>query len=157
MPRPRIRWNSRRVLTGALAGAAGTAAWAAAEPVAQRLLGHTYSDVRLLGRVAGGERAWAPAGVAVHLGNGASFGAALALTGPLTFRRAVGWVAVETVATWPLMAAADRLHPDRRSGRWPRLLTSPRVIAHEAAMHALFALVMGALLALAGRRRRRGR
>lgn len=143
------------MLVGAAGGLAGTAVWAAAEPLARRALGHPYSDVRLLGRVAGGERAWVPAGIAVHLGNGASFGAALALTGPLTFRRALGWVAVETVATWPLMAAADRLHPDRRSGRWPRVLTSRRVMAHEAIMHALFAVVMGAVFALAGRRGRR--
>lgn len=155
MPVPDPTPRRRRLACGALAGAAAAGAWAAAEPLAQRALGHDYGDVRLLGRVAGGERAWVPAGVALHLGNGAAFGAALALTGPLTFRRAVGWVAVETVATWPLMAAADRAHPDRRSGRWPRLLTSRRVMAHEALMHALFALVLGGLLRRASRRRAR--
>lgn len=143
----------RHIVTGATAGAAATAVWAAAEPRVGKLLGHPYTDVRLLGRVAGGERAWLPAGVAVHLGNGAAFGTFLALTGPLTFRRAVGWVAVETVVTWPLMALADRFHPDRRSGRWPRLLTSRRIMAHEAVMHAIFGLVMGTILVLV----RRGR
>jgi hypothetical protein len=141
----------RHILTGAASGAAAAAVWAAAEPRAAKALGHTYSDVRLLGRVAGGERAWVPAGIVAHLGNGATFGAVLALTGPLTFRRAVGWVAVETVVTWPLMALADKVHPDRRSGRWPRLLTSRRIMAHEAIMHALFGLVMGAIFAIVSR------
>lgn len=52
----------------------------------------------------------------------------------------------ETVATWPLMAVADRAHPDRRSGRWPRLLTDRRVLAQEAAMHALFGLLLGLMV-----------
>jgi hypothetical protein len=145
----------RHILTGATAGAAAAAVWAAGEPHVARTLGHAYTDVRLLGRVAGGERAWVPAGIVAHLGNGAGFGTALALTGPLTFRRAVGWVAVETVVTWPLMALADKVHPDRRSGRWPRLLTSKRIMAHEAIMHAVFGLVMGAIFAFARRRRSR--
>ncbi|MEQ9337200.1 MAG: hypothetical protein RJQ03_08410, partial [Miltoncostaeaceae bacterium] len=110
---------------------------------------------RLLGRFAAGERLWRPAGVAIHLSNGAAFGAALALTGATTPRRAVALVAAETLATWPLMAVADRIHPDRRSGRLPRLLTSRSVMVHEAITHALFAAVMAALFALIGRGPRR--
>jgi hypothetical protein len=40
----------------------------------------------------------------------------------------------------------DRVHPDRRSGHWPRLLTDRRVLAQETLMHALFGLVLGLLL-----------
>lgn len=142
----------RRAVQGAGAGAVAAAVWAAAEPGVARALGQRYTDVRLLGRFAG-ERAWVPVGVAAHLVNGAAFGAAIAATGPRTFARTARWVAVETVATWPLMAVADRVHPDRRAGRWPRLLTNPRTMAQAAIMHAVFATVLGALLALARRRR----
>ena len=63
--------------------------------------------------------------------------------GPLAGLR---WAAAESVATWPGMALLDRIHPDRRSGRWPRpLLTDPKVMAQEAAMHALFGVVLGLL------------
>ena len=44
------------------------------------------------------------------------------------------------------MAVLDRLHPDVRSGAWPRMVTSPRVFAHEVVMHGLFGAVMGGLL-----------
>jgi hypothetical protein len=50
------------------------------------------------------------------------------------------------VATWPGMALLDRIHPDRRSGRWPRLLTDRRVFAQEAAMHAVFGLLLGLMV-----------
>lgn len=145
----------RHVALAAASGAAATAVWAGAEPLLARRLGHAYTDVRLLGRFAAGERLWKPVGLAIHLGNGAALGATLALTGPTTFRRAVGWTAVETVATWPMMAVADRIHPDRRSGRLPRLLTNRPVMVQEALMHALFALVLGTLFALIGRGPRR--
>jgi len=141
-----------RAAQGAVAGAVAASVWAVVEPGVARALGQDYTDVRLLGRLAG-ERAWVPVGVAAHVTNGAVFGAAIAVTGPRTFARTARWVAVETVATWPLMAVADRVHPDRRSGRWPRLLTNPRTMAQEAIMHGVFAAVLGALLALAGRRR----
>ena len=43
------------------------------------------------------------------------------------------------------MLVVDRVHPDRREGRWPRLTTNPRVIVYEVTTHAIF----GALLGLA--------
>ena len=51
----------------------------------------------------------------------------------------------ESLLLWPGMAVLDRVHPDRRSGRWPPLLTDGRVFAYEAAVHALFGAVLGAL------------
>jgi hypothetical protein len=53
---------------------------------------------------------------------------------------------VETLATWPGMALLDRVHPDRRSGRWPALVTDRRVFAQEVAMHALFGVLLGLML-----------
>jgi hypothetical protein len=119
--------------------------WSAAEFAAARALGHDFTDTRLLGRFVA-ERRWAPAGLAIHAMNGAAFGALFAAAGACGPRAGLRWASTEALATWPGMALLDRIHPDRRSGHWPRpLLTDPRVMAQEAAMHALFGLVLGLL------------
>ena len=133
---------------GAAAGATAACAWAALEPLAGRALRTGgFTDVRLLGRLVPGvgER-WPLAGALVHAANGAAFGAAFALAGGRGPRAGLAWAMAEAVATWPGIALIDRLHPDRRSGRWPPLAANPRVIAQEAAMHALFGLVLGLLV-----------
>ncbi len=53
---------------------------------------------------------------------------------------------VENAALWIGFVVIDRVHCDRRSGAWPRLLTNPRVAAYEVALHALFGVVLGTLL-----------
>ena len=134
-----------RAARGAAAGAAAAAVWSALEPLAARALGTTYTDVRLLGRLAAPRR-WAVAGTAVHLANGAAFGALFGLAGRGGMRDGVAWTGVETLATWPGMALMDRIHPDRRSGHWPDpLLTDRRVFAQEVVMHAVFGTVLGAM------------
>lgn len=138
--------NGGQARRGAAAGAVAALAWAAAEPAAARALGTAYTDVRLLGRLVTRGRGWPAAGVAVHAANGAAFGAAFALAGARGPRAGLAWAAAEAVATWPGMALMDRIHPDRREGRWPRLVTDRRVMAQEAAMHALFGLVLGLLV-----------
>jgi hypothetical protein len=134
---------------GALAGAVAAAAWAAAEPVAGRLFRTPagYSDVRLLGALATRDGArWRAAGLAVHLVNGAAFGALFAAAGGRGWKRGLAVAQAENLVLWPGMAAIDRLHPDRRSGAWPPLLTNGRVFAYEAAVHALFGAVLGSLI-----------
>ena len=124
-------------------------AWAAAEPAAARLVRPPagYSDVRLLGALVTLDGArWREAGLAVHLVNGAVFGALFEVTGGRGWRQGVVAAKLENLALWPAMAAIDRLHPDRRSGAWPRLLTSPRVFVYESALHALFGAVLGSLV-----------
>ncbi|MDX6554984.1 MAG: hypothetical protein QOD86_1179 [Miltoncostaeaceae bacterium] len=137
------------VRQGAVAGAAAAAAWAALEPLAARALGTDYSDARLLGRLIRPHgTGWRAAGLAAHVANGAVAGALFAragLRGPLA---GVAAASIEGLAVWPGMAMVDRVHPDVRSGRWPRLLTDRRVFAQEAVMHGLF----GALLGLGVRR-----
>ncbi|MGE0025932.1 MAG: hypothetical protein AB7O78_18755 [Thermoleophilia bacterium] len=134
-----------RAVRGAAAGAAAATVWSATEFAAARILRHDFTDTRLLGRFAS-ERRWAPAGVAIHAVNGAAFGALFAAAGARGPAAGLRWASAEAVATWPGMALLDRIHPDRRSGHWPRpLLTDPKVMAQEAAMHALFGLVLGLL------------
>jgi hypothetical protein len=130
---------------GAAAGVVAAAVWAAAEPVLGRVAGTPFSDVRLLGRVTTRGRGWPAAGVVLHLANGAAFGVAFERLGLRGVRQGVLAAQAENLLLWPGMLAVDRLHPDRRSGAWPRLATDRRVIAYEVATHALFGAALGAL------------
>lgn len=130
---------------GAVAGAVAAAAWAASEPLLKRVFGTPYSDVRLLGRTATRSRAWPAAGLAIHLANGAAFGAAFEKAGFAGVGAGVTAAEVENLVLWPAMAVVDRLHPDRRDGTWPPLLANRRVAAQEVAGHAVFGAVLGAL------------
>jgi hypothetical protein len=129
---------------GMLAGAIAAAVWAAAEPPVGRLFRTSYSDVKLL---AGLTRTRPPAALALHLVNGAVFGAVferLRWRGPL---RGALAAQAENLLLWPGMAVAQRVHPSCRSGEWAPLLTDRRVFAYEATVHALFGALLGLLLA----------
>ena len=127
---------------------AAAASWAAAEPLASRLVGPPpgYSDVRLLGAVVTQGGAWRPLGVAVHLGNGALFGAVFERLGGRGVGQGMLAAQVENIVLWPGMALVDRLHPDRKSDAWPPLLRNGRVFAYEVAVHAVFGAVLGLLV-----------
>ena len=127
-----------------VAGIAAAAAWAAAEPALGRAFGIPwYSDRRLLGGLLG---VGPGGGLAVHLANGALFGAVFERSGGGGPLRGVLAAQVENLALWPALAVVDRAHPERRSGAWPPLLASGRVFAYEVAAHALFGAVLGALV-----------
>jgi hypothetical protein len=133
-------------VSGARAGIVAAAVWAAAEPLLGRALGTTYSDVRLLGRAVTRRRAWPVVGVAMHLANGAVFGGVFSRLGLRGVREGVLAAQAENLALWPGFVIADRVHPDRRDGSWPPLLTTPRILAYEVATHTLFGAVLGRLL-----------
>ena len=122
------------------------AAWGAAEPALGRALRVPYSDIRLLGAVVTTGPGWKRAGLALHLVNGALFGAVFERLGGRGVARALVAAQVENAALWPGMAVVDRYHPDRKSGAWTPLLCNGRVFAYEVAMHALFGLVLGVLM-----------
>ena len=131
-------------MRGMLAGAVAAGVWAAAEPALGRALGVPwYSDRRLLG---GLFRVGPEAAIAIHLVNGAVFGAAferLGLRGPAS---GVVMAQAESLSLWPAMRVVDHVHEDRRSGGWPPLWGNRRVFAYEVAAHALFGAVLGGLL-----------
>jgi hypothetical protein len=131
------------VLRGALAGIVAAVVWASAEPALGRLFRTPYSDRRLLAGVTGGSPA---AALALHLANGAMFGALFERLGGRGPMQGVVAAQIENVALWPAMAVVDRIHPDRRSGAWPPLVRNGRVFAYEATTHALFGAVLGLLL-----------
>jgi hypothetical protein len=136
---------------GAAAGAAAAAAWAASDPVLRRLAGTPYSDVRLLGRLVTLRRGWPVAGLALHVANGAVFGAAFERLGLRGVKAGVVAAQVENTLLWPTMAIADRIHPDRRVGTWPPLVSNARVAAQEVVGHAIFGAVLGALVSRSAR------
>jgi hypothetical protein len=132
-------------MRGARAGIVAAAAWIAVEPVARRVFGTPFSDVRALGRPLS-RRHWRAAGTAIHLANGAAAGIAFERLGLRGWKAGVATFQAEHLATWPLMVVVDRWHPDRRCGAWPPLRRNGRVFAQEAAVHAVFGAVLGLLL-----------
>src|SRR5919199_2554470 len=107
----------RQSVNGALAGGLAAGLWAAQQPLDRRVGGSSYDDVELLGKLVTRGPAWPLAGAALHVGNGALFGAAYAqarpfLPGPAVARGVLAAM-VEHFALWPLVAVTDRLHPAR--------------------------------------------
>lgn len=136
-----------RTLRGALAGSAAAAVWAAQQPLDKRAFGVAYDDVELLGKLVTRGRGWLPVGLALHLQNGALFGAVYAnvapsLPGPRWARGALVGLA-EHAATWPLMRVVERWHPAR--DELPPLWGNPRAFALAAWRHLVFALVLAEL------------
>ena len=101
--------------------------------------------MRLLGAPVS-RRHWRAAGTALHLANGAAAGIAFERLGLRGWKAGVAVFQAENVAVWPLTALVDHFHPDRRSGAWPALAGNRRVFAQEAAVHAVFGAVLGALV-----------
>ena len=95
-----------------------------------------------------GSRAATPgrlAGWALHLQNGALFGAAYANLAPRlplpSWARGPVAASAENLLTWPLTALTDRLHPARKE--LPALLANPRAFAQSAWRHLLFGVLLG--------------
>ena len=138
----------RRIPSGALAGAVAAAVWAAQQPLDKRVFGSDYDDVELLGKLVTRDSGWQAAGLAIHMANGAAFGAVYALLRPLipgppqaAGRRGRRWPS--TSPLWPLGTLVDRHHPARSD--LEKLAGNRRAFAQAAWRHALFGLVLGEL------------
>ncbi|HWK17309.1 MAG TPA: hypothetical protein VNR66_07630 [Solirubrobacteraceae bacterium] len=136
-----------RTLRGAVCGAVAAAAWALQQPLDKLVLGSRFDDVELLGKAVTSGDGWYPIGFAMHMANGAMFGAVysnLAPSLPLPPVARGPFVAmVEHVGLWPLVALTDRYHPARKD--LPKLSGNRRGFAQAAWRHALFGLVLGEL------------
>lgn len=134
-----------KTLRGAIAGALAAGVWAAQMPLDKRAFGSDFDDVALLGKALTRTDAWPAAGWALHLQNGALFGAAYANLAPRlplpSWARGPVAASAENILTWPLTALTDRLHPARKE--MPALLTSPRAFAQSAWRHLLFGVLLG--------------
>jgi hypothetical protein len=130
---------------GALAGAVAAVVWAAAGPLLRRSLSTPYSDVRFAGRLATTGRYWPIIGLGLHTAAGAVLGVLFVRAGVRGKAAAIAAAEVENAAMWPAMLVADRLHPDVRSGRWPKLFGNRRVFAQASLGHALFGIVVASV------------
>ena len=132
-----------------LAGSAGAALWAVQEPLDQRTLRSHYSDVAVLGKLVVGGRAWWPAGIALHLVNGAVFGLVYYEARRRWPQRprllAMSMALGEHVALYPLSYFVDRFHPRRGTRGVPPLLSNPRAFAQATWRHTIFGAVLGRL------------
>lgn len=110
-----------RSLKGACAGAIAALAWAAQQPLDKRLGGSRYDDVELLGNAITRGRAWPVAGLALHIANGAAFGATYAWAAPKLpgppYIRGLSAAMVENFGPWPLVRLTDRSTPPGASSR----------------------------------------
>jgi hypothetical protein len=132
-------------VNGAMAGAVAAGVWAAQQPLDKRVFGSEYDDVELLGKLVTRGSGWQAAGVAVHMANGALFGATYALVRPLVpvppvVAGAAAGLA-EHVGFWPLARLIDRHHPARKE--LEPLAGNRRAFAQAAWRHLLFGLVLG--------------
>src|SRR5436305_6773359 len=142
--------TSQRSIGGAAAGAIAAALWAAQQPLDKRLFDSDYDDVELLGKAVTSGREWPAVGLALHVQNGALFGAVYSqlrpfFPGPPV---AAGLAAgmLEHLAFWPLGRLVDSRHPAR--GDLPALSGNRRALLQATWRHALFGVVLGALEAL---------
>jgi hypothetical protein len=133
----------------AAAGAAAAAAWAAVEPLDQRLFRCDYSDIAVLGKAFTRGPSWRPLGFGLHAVNGAVFGLVfdeLRRRVPVDSRRlALGLALAEHLASYPLGYFVDRFHPARGEPGVPLLLTNVRAFGQATVRHALFGAVLGRL------------
>jgi hypothetical protein len=132
---------------GALAGAVAAGVWAAQSPLDSRVFGVAYLDEELLGRWVTRGQGWHRIGWALHLANGALFGALYANVAPRlplpVWARGPAAGLAEHFATWPLVPVVDRVHPARDD--LPTLGGSARAFAQATWRHVLFGAVLGEL------------
>jgi hypothetical protein len=136
-----------RSVNGAIAGTLAAALWVAQQPLDKRVFGVDYDDVELLGKAVTRGSEWPAVGLAMHLANGAAFGALYAQLRPFLFGpsvlRALTLAMVENVGSWPLVQVIDEHHPAKRD--MPKLSGSRRALAQATWRHALFGAVLGVL------------
>jgi hypothetical protein len=134
-------WKPAAV-SGALAGLV----WRAVEPQLRRAFRHPYSDPELVTAFVTRGRAQAPLDYAVQAAGGAGFAVVLTRLGGRTTRAALLAALGENVFVLACSPLLDRIHPAVRDGSWPPLTGNPRAAGVSVSGHALYGLVLGALL-----------
>jgi hypothetical protein len=138
----------RTRLRGGVAGAIATVVMTLEQPLDKRLLDSRYDDVEILGKLVTRGDNWRPIGVALHVQNGAVFGAAYTLIKPFlpgpAMLRGLQMGLIQHLATWPTAAPLiDRYHPARKE--LPKLAANPRAFGQAVIRHAVFGIVLGYL------------
>ena len=132
---------------GALAGAVAATVWAAQQPLDRQVFGVPYDDCELLGTAVTRGRWALPLGWALHVVNGALFGALYANVAPRvplpSWARGPAAGMVENAALWPATALVPALHP--AGADLPKLWGSGPAFAQATWRHLLFGTVLGEL------------
>jgi hypothetical protein len=141
------RIDRTRTLRGAVCGAVAAAVWALQQPLDKFIFSSRYDDVELLGKAVTRGDGWYPAGLALHMQNGAVFGAVYANLAPVLpvapALRGPTLALAEHLALWPLGIVSDRLHPARKE--LPAFAGNRRAFAQSTWRHLLFGVVLGEL------------
>jgi hypothetical protein len=128
-------------------GAVAAAVWALQQPLDKRVFDSGYDDVELLGKAVVRGDGWYPAGLALHMANGALFGGAYSVLAPAVplppILRGPTAAMIENFGLWPLGAVTDRLHPRRKE--LTDLAGNRRALAQATWRHLLFGVVLGEL------------
>lgn len=136
-----------RTLRGAVSGAVAAAAWGLQQPLDKLVFRSRYDDVELLGKAVTRGDGWYPIGFAIHMLNGALFGAAYANVAPTLplppALRGPAAAMAENVGFWPLGAVLDRLHPARQE--LPTLSGNRAAFLQATWRHLLFGVLLGEL------------
>ena len=142
-----MAFDRAKTARGALAGAVAAGVWAAQQPLDIKVFGVRYDDTELLGKAVTRSPLWRPVGWALHVANGALFGAVYANAAPRvqlpSWSRGPLAGLAEHVATWPLTALLPAVHP--AADDFPALATDPRAFAQATWRHLLFGTVLGEL------------
>jgi hypothetical protein len=130
-----------------MSGVVAAALWAIEQPLDKLVFGSRYDDIELLGRAVVSGEGWYPAGLALHIGNGAIFGAVYSNVAPMlplpASLRGPTLALSEHLASWPLTIVSDRFHPARKN--LPELAGNRRAFAQATLRHLLFGFVLGEL------------
>jgi hypothetical protein len=134
-------------MRGAVCGAVAAAVWALEQPLDKAVFSCGYDDVEVLGKAITRGEAWYPIGLALHMQNGAAFGAVYANLAPVmplpSVLRGPTIALLQHLAFWPIGAVSDRVHPARKD--LPRFSGNRRAFAQATWRHLLFGLVLGEL------------
>jgi hypothetical protein len=130
-----------------MCGAVAAAVWGLEQSLDKRVFPDGFDDVELLGRAVVRGDGWYPIGFAMHMANGAVFGAlysqlAPQLPLPASLRGPAAAMA-EHLLSWPLVAFTDRLHPAREE--LPKLSGNRHAFLQASWRHLLFGFVLGEL------------
>lgn len=142
-----MAFDHARTARGAFAGAVAAGVWVAQQPLDKLVFKTRYDDAELLGKAVTRGPSSLPVGVALHVANGALFGAVYANLAPLVplpaWARGPAAGLAEHAGTWPLTRLTDRVHPAR--DELETLGGNRRAFAQSAWRHLLFGLVLGEL------------
>lgn len=142
--RPTLR---EKIVAGAIAGIAGSGAYALAQQVDMKAFDYPTDDFVLLGSLAPvDDDVGRPLGIAMHFGNGALLGIAYTLIGRnhlpgSPFVKGLTWTMLEMFALYP-MAFFENLHPGIQKGLLPSYLTG-RAFAQQVVRHVAYGVVLG--------------